>query len=269
VLFTAIRAYALVVLLVYVFQDKLLYFPRDHAFTDCPQAAADGFAALETDFHKTHLRMFRKFNPTAKGWLLLFHGNGGSACQSLFYAEGMGSLPLSIALVEYPGYEEDGLRPGQTSMLENALAAYEYVRTQEVPPLPIVLYGQSLGTGVATYVASVTKPKALILESPYTATVDIGADRYPFLPVSWLMRNRYPASEWAAKVQAPVLAFHGTADTTIPFGFGEAQSHNFKNLVKFVAIAGAGHNDLPQVDPGRFWGEITSFVLGLFPNTYE
>jgi pimeloyl-ACP methyl ester carboxylesterase len=258
---SGLRIYALLVLLVFLFQDKLIYFPKDHPFQDCKGALLDGFSSVDTKtVGEMHVRMLRRRSKGSRAWLVLFHGNGGTACSSLMLAERISALPIAIALVEYPGYEGDGEKPTQDALLANGLAAFDLVKADD-PEIPIVLYGESLGTAVATYVASKRKPAGLILQSPFTSAAEVGQHRYPFLPVQWLTRNPFPASEWAINVDAPVLALHGTADWSVPLRFGEAEAKNFKNLTRLVKIDGAGHNDVTEKDPGRFWGEVSGFIL--------
>jgi hypothetical protein len=262
VLFAALRVYLLLILLVYFFQDRLLFFPRDHEFKDCRLAKADGFEPVENSSGHTRIRYWRRRTENAKAWLVHFHGNGGSACESLLAAEKLMDLPLAFALVEYPGYESDGEITSQESLLENGLAAFDLIQGDK-PSLPVFLFGESLGTGVATYVASKRKTQGLVLQSPYTSTLEVGRQRYPYFPVRYLMHNTFPASEWAPMVKAPVLVLHGSDDRTIPFLFGEAQSKNFRNLSRFVRLEGVGHNDIAEGDPGRFWGEISAFIQQL------
>lgn len=265
-IFSFLRIYCLLVLVVYFFQDKLVFFPKDHPFADCKQATTDGFVSIDKTFDDSHIRLLMK-RGDAEAWLLLFHGNGGTACASLSFAEKLASLPIGIALAEYPGYEGDSEKPSQESLLANALAIYDFLKFDK-PEVPIMLYGESLGTGVATYVASRRKTLGLMLQSPYTSAVDVGQYRYPFLPVRPLTHNPFPAYEWAPQVEAPVLILHGTADWSVPIRFGEEESKHFKHLARFVKIEGAGHNDVTEKEPGRFWGEVSAFILQLLKPQY-
>src|SRR5581483_949766 len=110
-IFSIVRIYALLVLLVFFFQDKLIFFPKDHAFADCQAAVTERFTIVDKTVGDAHVRLLREKSTSAKAWLLLFHGNGGTACGSVLLAERMMDLPVAFALVEYPGYEGDGEKP--------------------------------------------------------------------------------------------------------------------------------------------------------------
>ncbi len=261
-LFVAV-GYLALVLLVYIFQDKLLFFPQSQPFAQCESARATGFHTVETEVGGHKLRFFSKQRPDARVWLIMFHGNGSTACDSLYYWDGLRELAANFTFAEYPGYQGDDVRPSQAALLENATAVYDHVAKLNHGQLPVVLIGDSLGTGVATYLASTRKAGGLVLRTPYTSIADVGAGHYPFLPVRWLQRNPFPAASWAPAVKCPVLILHGTHDATIPIANAHQQAKRFAVAPKFITIEGGNHNDLSEVDPKLFFGSIRSFVTKL------
>jgi fermentation-respiration switch protein FrsA (DUF1100 family) len=107
-----------------------------------------------------------------------------------------------------------------------------------------VLHGESLGTGVASYVAAERPARAVVLEAPYTATVDIAAETYPWVPVSLLMRDQFLSREHVTRIDEPLLIVHGTADARIPVEHGKRLHALAGGPKKLSLIEGARHNNL-------------------------
>jgi fermentation-respiration switch protein FrsA (DUF1100 family) len=153
-------------------------------------------------------------------------------------SDGAGLVALS-----YRGYAGSSGHPSERGILQDAAAAYAFA-TARYAPDRIVLWGFSLGTGVAVALASEQPIGKLILEAPYTSTVDIAGAVFPLVPVRWLMRDQFRSDERIARVKAPLLVMHGTDDPVIPISFGErlfALAHEPKQLVRFP---GGGHDNL-------------------------
>jgi pimeloyl-ACP methyl ester carboxylesterase len=108
-------------------------------------------------------------------------------------------------------------------------------------PKPVVLWGHSLGSGVAARMASEGRGEALILESPYTSIPDVGARRFPIYPVRWFMRDRFDTLSLLPKIKVPVLIFHGTRDWIVPYDMGVTLAHRFGKQAMFIPIVGAAH----------------------------
>ena len=256
--------YLALVFLVYLFQDHLLFFPQKRAFAECDLARMAGFETVDTRAGEQKVRLFVHEKPDARVWIIMFHGNGSTACDSIYYWDALRALPANFAFAEYPGYQGDeSVRSSQPALLENATAIYDFIAARNRSRLPVVGFGESLGTGVVTYLATVREVRGLVLRTPYTSIADVGAGHYPFLPVRWLMRNPFPAAEWAPKVKGPVLILHGTRDDTIPLSNAREQAKRFQTAPTFVTIEGANHNDLSEVDPKLLFGSVRSFISGL------
>jgi fermentation-respiration switch protein FrsA (DUF1100 family) len=175
--------------------------------------------------------------------LLFFHGNGGEALHRDWVAPLAGEETL-VALVEYPGY---GARPGspsETGLFAAATAAYDLV-TAAHPGVPVVAMGESLGTGVASFLASQRPVERLALVSPFTSIGDVAVWHYPWLPVRWLLRDRYESARWLAEARVPLQVVHGDRDDIVPIRFAEALVAGYPGKPKALTrLEGAGHNDL-------------------------
>jgi fermentation-respiration switch protein FrsA (DUF1100 family) len=119
-----------------------------------------------------------------------------------------------------------------------------------IAPDDVVFFGESLGTVVLLQLALEVPPRALILESPFTSAVEMGQRAFPWLPVRWIMRNRFASIEKIGHYHGPLLIIHGTQDTVIPFAMGQALFGHANAPKRFYAVVGADHNDV-AVTGGR------------------
>lgn len=175
--------------------------------------------------------------------VLFFPGNGDFlaglvARFKAITADGTGLVGLS-----YRGYAGSSGSPSEQGLLQDAAAAYAFTAARYRADA-IVLWGFSLGTGAAVAIAAEHPVGKLILEAPYTSTVDVAAALFPYAPIRLMMRDPFHSDRRIAGVTAPLLIMHGTADPVIPLGFGErlfSLAHEPKQMVRFP---GGGHDNL-------------------------
>ncbi len=250
-------AYIAVCTVMYVMQRSLV-FPKLAGHVTAVEA---GFPeAQEVALHTSDgERLVAWYVPPKpdKPLFIYFHGNGDTLNWRVgrdrkLVADGSGLLAVS-----YRGYEGSTGSPSEDGMHLDAAAAYAFAADHQIGPDRIVLWGQSLGTGVAVWLAVERKIKALVLESPYTSVADVAAMNYPLLPVRWLLKDQFHSDWLISKVTAPVLVFHGAKDETVPISFGQ----RLYNLVKapkcFVRFPLGGHDDL---DDGKIVASIRGFI---------
>jgi uncharacterized protein len=195
--------------------------------------------------------------------LVYFHGNGGALAArqprfERFMGEGWG-----VYMMAYRGYSGSTGSPTEADNVADALRAYDWITCQGVTS--IILYGESLGTGVATQVAALRPSIGLILDAPYTSTWEVGALRYPFLPVHLAMWDRYETRRYIRNVRVPVLVIHGVLDPVIPVAMGREVArlaHEPKTLVEFPR---GGHIDL-YINGNEALPHVRAFVNGLGNN---
>jgi fermentation-respiration switch protein FrsA (DUF1100 family) len=148
--------------------------------------------------------------------LLYFHGNGGalefrSASIRRYLDRGRGMFMMS-----YRGYSGSTGSPSETANVADAKLAYDALLKEGVRPENIILYGESLGSGVAVQVAAEKKVEGVILDSPFTSIAALAADLYPWLPVNLLLKDRYDSILHVRDVHVPVFIVHGEADDIVP-----------------------------------------------------
>lgn len=173
--------------------------------------------------------------------IVYYKGNSGSFSAEhqryeQFVADGYGFIAF-----DYRGFPASPGEISEINILADALVAYDWV-AQRHPQL--LVWGRSLGSGPATYVASQRDPAALLLETPFLSAVNVAAERYPYLPVYWVMQDQFRSDLRIAEVGAPVLVAHGTADTVIDYTNGERLYALAPDPYALWIVPGAGHSDL-------------------------
>ncbi|MEM6430138.1 MAG: alpha/beta hydrolase [Deinococcota bacterium] len=176
-------------------------------------------------------------------WLMYFHGNGGTLPGYLSFTQTLYELGLNVLMLEYRGYGESEGRPSEQGLYQDARAAYDALLARDVQPEQIILYGFSLGTGVATYLASQVEVAGMMLEAPYTSLADAARAAYgPLLP-TFLMRNRFESLARIEDINVPLLVMHARSDRVIPFEQGQTLFEAANDPKTFVSLNG-GHNSL-------------------------
>lgn len=183
--------------------------------------------------------------------VLYCHGNAGNIGHRMSALSGLRGLGASVLIFDYRGYGDSSGRPTVPGTRLDIQAVWAELLARGYAPGEIVLWGRSLGGAVAIDQAARasragTPPRALIVESSFTSTTDIGAEVYPWLPVRWLgAKLEYPSRELLAEVAAPVLVAHSPSDDLIPFAHGRrllaAADEGEATRVDFVELEG-GHN---------------------------
>lgn len=200
-------------------------------------------------------------------WALYLHGNGsliGSGGNVARYRM-LRAAGFNVVAVEYRGFGASAAvgPPSEAGLYADGRAAWAYLTgTLGVTPERIVLYGWSLGSGVATYLAARHAAAGLITEGAYTRLPDVGQALYPWLPVSLVMRNRFDNLGRAGALDEPWLVFHGRDDTLIPFSHAEALAAA-SDRARLVPLD-AGHNDGVMADERRAAAALRRFAADLF-----
>jgi uncharacterized protein len=175
--------------------------------------------------------------------ILYFPGNGDFLAGNAGRFRAMTSDGTGLVALSYRGYAGSSGSPSERGILQDAAAAYAFT-TARYPADRIVLWGFSLGSGVAVALAAERPIGKLILEAPYTSTVDVARSLFPIAPVSLLMRDQFHSDQRISRVRAPLLIMHGDSDPAIPIAFGERLFQFAHEPKQFVRFPGGGHENL-------------------------
>ena len=238
-------AYAVVLLLVFLFQSRLIYFPQfERELTATPRAA--GLDYEDVALHAADgVALHGWWVPAraARGAVLIFHGNAGNISHRIGYLTMFNRLGYAVLIIDYRGYGRSSGTPSEEGTYRDAEAAWQYLmETRKLKPQDVVILGESLGGGVATWLAVKYPPRALILASVFTSVPDLGAKVYWWLPVRLLARIHYDSRERMQQITAPALIAHSREDDIVPFAHGEALLAAAREPKQFLVMSG-GHND--------------------------
>jgi fermentation-respiration switch protein FrsA (DUF1100 family) len=255
--------YAGVSVCVGVFQTKLIYFPsRDYDWTPT-DVGLDYENLTLTTRDGVSIAAWYITNEPATRTILFCHGNAGNMSDRMGSVKALHRLGYHVLIFDYRGYGRSEGRPNEPGTYADAEAAWDYlVKTRGEPRERVVLFGRSLGGGVAIHLASRLAddgPAALVVESTFTSLVDVGSLHYPILPVSLLLTNRYDSISKIGEVGCPKLFIHGTDDELIPIEMGLRLFDAALEPKLFMETPG-GHNSAGFTYSPAFAEQLAKFL---------
>jgi len=230
------------------FQEKLIFLPSvlDSEYAYQFSSPFEEFTISASDGAALNALHFKHDNP--KGVILYFHGNAGDLSRWGNMAIPLVNRGYAVIIMDYRTYGKSTGKLSEQALHDDAELFYAYAE-EYYGILPILLYGRSLGTGIATQLAAKKAPEQLILETPYYSLVDVAKDRFPFLPVQWLLKYKMESFRYISKVRCPITIFHGTSDGVVPYESGEKLYEEIAGADKqFFTIKEGEHNNLAQFD---------------------
>ena len=263
-------AYALLVLLAWVFQDRLA-FPAPRANVPDPKRVGvengEKVELVSNDGTRLvgwYLKPVRQppKPPQPASGLLWFYGNGETVAAIWPVVRAFQPPGTAVLVLDYPGYGGSGGRATEAALYAAAEAAYAALAARPgVDPQRIYAYGRSLGSAVATHVAAHRPVAGLILESPFTSAAAMAKHHYGFLP-RFLVRLSLDNLTNVKNVHCPILLFHGDADRLVPTAMGMAVAAAASGPVDVVLIHGSGHNDTYDVGGRAYRDKVWAFITG-------
>jgi fermentation-respiration switch protein FrsA (DUF1100 family) len=231
--------------LIWSLQRKLMYFPSSAV----PDPHALGLANVQEIAFPTADGL------TLSGWfinastrtgmtMLVFNGNAGNRAHRAALADVFAGLGMAVLLFDYRGYGGNPGSPTEAGLKADARAARNYLLTRpDVNPKQLGYFGESLGTAVAAELAEEYPPAVLILRSPFTSTTALGQHHYPWLPVRWMLRDRFETLDRIRRIRAPILVIAGDRDRIVPIEESRRVFEVASEPKSLVVVRGADHND--------------------------
>lgn len=258
-LLAAVAGYAIVAALVWLLQEKLIFYPRDPA----PLPPAPAGWRLEEVLHVTadgtRIAGVLVLPPGERAPLVIYFG--GNAEEVTSYAPDAERTygARAVLLVNYRGYGRSAGRPGEKALVADGIELYDWAaRRADIDAQRIAVHGRSLGTGIAVQVAAARPARCVVLTSPYASLVEVASEVYPWLPVALLMRHRFDSAALAPAMRVPALILVGEADNLVPPHHSDKLAAAWGGPVERVSLAGFGHNDV-DVNP-RYAAAIRAFL---------
>ncbi|WP_233611500.1 alpha/beta hydrolase [Amycolatopsis sp. WAC 01376] len=240
----------------FAFQRKLIYLPEAG-----PPPGAAGVLSGGRDVTLTTsdgLSLASWYFPVAgaKAAVLVAPGNAGNRVYRAPMARALTARGLSVLLLEYRGYGGNPGEPSEDGLKLDVRAAQDFLAREA--DVPLIYFGESLGSAVVTELAVERPPSALVLRSPFVDLASVGQLHYPFLPVRWLLRDEFPTRDNVARVKAPVTVVFGAVDSIVP----AQQSRDVARAAgaRTIEVPGADHNDPALSDGPELIDAIASAI---------
>ena len=249
-----------------LFQSSMIYYPSRNDTASLERAAnAQGFSPWQDAQGETigYRSLPAPDDPRPPLAILITHGNAGYAMHRADYAlilrQAAPDRAVSVYVLEYPGY---GARSGDPSQ-DAFLAAADQALSQIPADIPVVLLGESIGTGVASATASAHPDRiaGLLLLTPFDSLANVAQHHYPLLPVRWMMRDQYPSEKWLKNYHGPVAIILAANDTIVPAKFGQTLHDTYTGPKKLIIADQADHDDLLHTLPASAWQQALQFLL--------
>jgi fermentation-respiration switch protein FrsA (DUF1100 family) len=213
--------YLIVLTYIYLFQRNLLYHP-----------SVNGYQGDEINFNYEEVFIKNNEGIKLKAWLhkkdlinkktiLFFHGNAGNLTNRNYKLNELSKFDVNFLIVAYRGFSGNQGKPSEQGLYEDARSALDFLKIKGVKEKNLILYGESLGTAVAIETAKNKDLAGIILESPFTSMVELAQKYYPFLPVKFLLKDKYETIKKLPKINSPLLVLHGKIDNIVPFSMGK------------------------------------------------
>lgn len=243
-----ISLYLMVGSLLYFFQERLLFLPT--------VLAQD----YEYQFNYPFEELFFKTDENAvinaihfklekpKGVVLFFHGNAGDLSRWGTLAEYFVEKQYDVLVMDYRTFGKSKGKLSEKALFHDAQYCYDYLK-DKYNEEDILVYGRSLGTGMATFIASKNNPKLLILETPFYSILDVAQSRFPMFPVKHILKYKLLSYQYVKGIECPILMLHGTKDRVVPYESAKKLFEvSSKKNTTFVTIEGGNHGDLNTFD---------------------
>ena len=213
--------YVSVLIILFIFQRNLMYHPNENNyFGDKIEVNIEKVNIKTPDnisllgwFHKKDLNRFKT--------IVYFHGNAGKLENRIHKLNHFKDMDINFLIISWRGFSGNFGKPSEKGLYKDGKSAIDWLKDKGLSEKDIILYGESLGTGIATEIAQNKKFAGLILETPFTSMVDAAKNVYPYIPVGLLLRDRYENDKKIKKISIPIMVMHGELDQIVPFKMGK------------------------------------------------
>ena len=217
---SVVLAYFIIILFVYFYQRNLLYHPSENNYLNDKIIFNYEEILIETDKKIKLKSWFIKKDLDKFKTILIFHGNAGNLFNRVYKLNELNKLDVNILLISWRGFSGNKGKPTEKNLYRDADEAVKWLNNQGVISKNIILYGESLGTGVATELGTSNAFGGIILESPFTSIANAAKIYYPYLPVGIILKDRYDSIGKIKNINTPIFIMHGKMDNIVPQQMG-------------------------------------------------
>tara|TARA_B100001057_G_scaffold493400_1_gene587747 strand:- start:1460 stop:2278 length:819 start_codon:yes stop_codon:yes gene_type:complete len=213
--------YFLILIYLYFFQRNLLYHPNENNYSnDQLFVKVDKVSITTKDeinllgwFHQKDIKKFKT--------LLFFHGNAGSLENRIHKLNHFQDMDINFLIISWRGFSGNNGKPSEKGLYEDGESALKWLYNKGIKEKDIIIYGESLGTGVATHLSQNKNFAGIILETPFTSMSDAAKTFYPYIPINLLLKDKFENKKKIQNINSPILIMHGEVDQIVPFAMGK------------------------------------------------
>ena len=260
ILLGIIVVYISVLVLLFIFQRNLMYHPNENNyFGDKLEVNIEKVNIKTSDninllgwFHKKDLNKFKT--------IVYFHGNAGTLENRIHKLNQFKHMEVNFLIIAWRGFSGNEGKPSENGLYIDGLSAINWIIDQGVKEEDIILYGESLGTGIATELAQHKNFAGVILETPFTSMINAAKEFYPYIPVNILLKDRYENYKKIKNINIPILIMHGEKDKIVPFKMGK-KMYQLANEPKYFYFT--KHDDHMMIYDDQLLSVLKDFIQGL------
>ena len=216
-----VLVYLLVTLGLYFFQRSLLYHPMENNYSGDKLTVKIEKVNIKTEDNIYLIAWYHKKDNAKLKTILYLHGNAGSLENRIHKINHFNDMNINFLLLSWRGFNGNAGKPTESGLYLDARSAVNWLINEGINEENIIIYGESLGTGVATEIAQNRNFAGIILESPFTSMIAAGKSKYPIFPIKLLLKDKYESDKKIKNIISPILVMHGEADKIVPFWMGE------------------------------------------------
>ena len=213
--------YFLVLVFLYFYQRNLLYHPNENNYSEDKISVDIENVRIKTSDNIELLGWYHEKNLKDFKTLIFFHGNAGSLENRIHKLNHFRDMNINFLIIAWRGFSGNNGNPSEQGLYEDGKSAIDWLIKKGVSEKNLILYGESLGTGVAIHLAQNKNFAGVILETPFTSMIDAAKKFYPYIPVKLLLKDKFENYKKIKNINSPILIMHGEADQLVPFSMGE------------------------------------------------
>ena len=228
--------YFSIVILMYIFQRNLLYHPTENNYSNDQLSVSVERIKIKTQDNIELISWYHNKNLNEYKTILFLHGNAGSLTNRIHKINHFKNMNVNFLIIAWRGFSGNKGNPNEKGLYEEARSAIRWLKSIGVEEKNIIIYGESLGTAIAIEIAQNRNFAGIILESPFTSMINAGKDKYPYLPIKLMLKDKYETNKKIKNVSSPILIMHGKVDNVVPFYMGK-KIYELANEPKYFYIS--------------------------------
>ena len=213
--------YFLIVVFLYFYQRNLLYHPNENNYSNDKLMVQVEKIKVRTNDNIDLLGWYYQKDIKKFKTILFFHGNAGSLENRIHKLNHFKDMNINFLIIAWRGFSGNKGKPSEKGLYEDGDSSIQWLLNKGIKETDIIIYGESLGTGVATHLSQNRNFAGLILETPFTSMVDAAKTFYPYIPVKFLLKDKFENKKKIKNIDLPILVMHGEADQIVPFSMGK------------------------------------------------